>query len=843
LHSESYELVNTPNGSSVHESVADSDLEINLTQPYALSDFLATVTSWLNSAPWPNWTNAQRTGWAERGGRNVITYINEDRAEFNAALTKLKYRIAVKGPKDDKQTITWIERFTPNGGGPVVDTSLSEEVTFTGQEQYLMATQQEQGKIVDPPAQTGRIEVLVLSTRECDSPNCGPGKGTVSTGSIDVRMSLGKTASGQSAGYLMIKEDVPRSDIATPQRLGYFLDPDVQVIKDGAVLRQVSAPQTLAHVVPITYGYEVRFFGPTTNKDVNGYFIPTGQPFFTWRIESPTNNPNYLTVTQIGAGDSLVSQFAWSAPDQAWALVISNFRKEIRVWTTNGIDRTETFTVREMNDSLTYKEVRTWRQYGGVLGDLLISETIGEGGAALTTTYTYSTNPANPGSYGKVWTITRPNGAYESYAYDSTGRPTIANRLGRSEEYFYTPVDPLDNGSLETNIARTVIEKFSVHEVRRTYRSVRTNETLGIHCQTPGASWNAADNLITTNRSYFAGNLKVESSRYPDGTLRIVQTPTNYPGTRTESFGQPNATGDAVVDGTRNTTQFDGTGRITLRETVDIASGSALSRETYEYADPFGPATRVVYLDGTSASTTYGCCNATATVDRDGTLTTYTYDALDRLASTTRTGITWTNTYDAMGNVVRTTRIGTDATSMIVSSYYQSGQLMSVTRTGASGEELDRTTYGYDAHKRAVSMTDARTGTATTLGYNAADQIIAFAAPALPGIPSQSTALHYDGVGRITRAVLPDNLNLTNQFNGQGQLTKTFGVRTYPVDYAYDSQGRLANMLTSSTVGGANTGWGYHQQRGWLATKRYVNGLGPTSSSSMIGAGGASARR
>lgn len=674
---------------------------------------------------------------------------------------------------------------------------------------------------------------------------------------------------------------------------------------------------------------------------------------------------------------------------------------------------------------------------------------------------------------------TRPNGGEDLYEYDSAGRVSVAagpfvnTWQGRYTLYDYTPVDSLDNGTHNPNEARTIIEIVGSAEVRRSYRSVRTNETLLIECQTPGAAWNATNNLITTNRTYTVGGSSntVESVFYPDGTARFVSTPAFQPGvprTHTESFGQPNSGGTAIVDGTRNTTEFDGAGRITVRETVDIASGSPLSRETYEYADDFGPAMRVVYLDGTSTSTTYGCCNATASVERDGTLTTYAYDALDRLVSTMRNGITFTNTFDAMGNILRTTRLGTDGSPMIVSeatfdtagrqitstqgggttttttsfggsqvttsypdggsrtdyysqegpllstsgtaavpvsyeygveadggttrqftketrtggngdewtktyfdllgrayktvlsdtnytesfynakgqlwkvrgfdgrttllaynargeveytaidvanpdvidlagtdrvtrtvsdvsggklrtrtyffptpassnsvlistrestpdgsqatetrfgvtsgtqteylgggvqritessgsgastvSFLQEGSLLSVTRTGASGEELGRAVYGYDAHGRAVAVTDARTGTTVTNVYDEFDRLISFRTPALSGVPGQSTTLHHDGVGRMVRAVLPDGLNLTNEFGAQGQLLKTFGARTYPVQYAYDPQGRLTNMVTQSAAGAANTGWSYDPKRGWLKAKRYANAAGP----------------
>src|SRR6266496_767766 len=108
LTRDEYELITTSEGSAVYQVSESSSLDINLTVPYALSDFVDRVSAALRAAPWPDWTNATRNASAERGGRNVIDYISEDRAEFNAALTKLKYRIAVRGPQSQKHTIAWI---------------------------------------------------------------------------------------------------------------------------------------------------------------------------------------------------------------------------------------------------------------------------------------------------------------------------------------------------------------------------------------------------------------------------------------------------------------------------------------------------------------------------------------------------------------------------------------------------------------------------------------------------------------------------------------------------------------------------------------------------------------
>ncbi len=53
----------------------------------------------------------------------------------------------------------------------------------------------------------------------------------------------------------------------------------------------------------------------------------------------------------------------------------------------------------------------------------------------------------------------------------------------------------------------------------------------------------------------------------------------------------------------------------------------------------------------------------------------------------------------------------------------------------------------------------------------------------------------------------------------------------YPVEYAYDTQGRVKTMTTwqgfAASTGAAVTTWSYHTNRGWLLSKRYNDSKGP----------------
>src|SRR6266511_2868972 len=159
------------------------------------------------------------------------------------------------------------------------------------------------------------------------------------------------------------------------------------------------------------------------------------------------------------------------------------------------------------------------------------------------------------------------------------------------------------------------------------------------------------------------------------------------------------------------------------------------------------------------------------------------------------------------------------------------GRLSSVTRYSAAGSQLGQTTYGYDEHGRVKSLTDARNGT-TTYRYNNADQVISVTTPA-PGTgqAAQTTTTEFDNEGRPNKVVLADGTSVTNEYHLTGALKRTYGSRSYPVGYGYDAQGRLTIMTNWTTFSGAGERtniWTYDQYRGWLTSKHYPDGWGPS---------------
>jgi RHS repeat-associated protein len=166
---------------------------------------------------------------------------------------------------------------------------------------------------------------------------------------------------------------------------------------------------------------------------------------------------------------------------------------------------------------------------------------------------------------------------------------------------------------------------------------------------------------------------------------------------------------------------------------------------------------------------------------------------------------------------------------------FTNGRLTSVERRNSGNTLITQTTQTYDAHGRLATVVDLRTGT-TTYTYGAMDRVatVTTTAPG-NGQPAQVTTTAYDPLGRVKQMTPPDGTVVKNEYHLNGLLKKTYGTRTYPVDYTYDAQGRMKTMTTwkdfnegtgQGTSGAAVTTWNYDPHRGWLVSKRDANNQG-----------------
>ncbi len=329
----------------------------------------------------------------------------------------------------------------------------------------------------------------------------------------------------------------------------------------------------------------------------------------------------------------------------------------------------------------------------------------------------------------------------------------------------------------------------------------------------------------STSTSFFNSLGQLVRSVDPDG----VQSLYDY-----DSLGRPSVTAldldrDGVID-------FDGTDRIT-RTTRSFLTAHATTVER--------TVTETWATDNTATPSTV------ATTDR----------AVDGLRSwTTANGLTTSTTvaFDAATQTRTEITLAPDGTSSVRTLI--AGRLASEARLAVDATVLEIVFYEYDAHGRLKST--ARPTADSVLSPSASgllvthysllattsytsfddDQIHTVTTPdpdptrTGSGYDPQTITYAYDTAGRLSTTTLADTTTVTQEYFPNGQLKKTYGSRTYPQEYTYDTQGRLKTLKTwqnyANDTGAAVTTWAYDPVRGWLTSKVYPATSTSTSTSS-----------
>jgi YD repeat-containing protein len=304
-----------------------------------------------------------------------------------------------------------------------------------------------------------------------------------------------------------------------------------------------------------------------------------------------------------------------------------------------------------------------------------------------------------------------------------------------------------------------------------------------------------------TRQLYLNSKGQITKAKDPDGVQWLFQ----YDARGRLEYQVLDMNRDGVID-------FNGTDRITqIQRSVlnDASLGSDVVREE-----------RYVWgTDNSSTSTKVSTVSAS-------TAGTTAWSAIWNGASsaTTKFQITYPTT-----GTTRLTETFPNLATQVIDSI--ADRVQSITDKNSSGTQITKTSYVYDAHGRAASVTDARDGT-TTRTFNAADQVVSVTTPAPGGGGNaQTTTATYDGLGRIFRVQQPDGTYTTNLYTLKDELKQVSGAWTYPVGYGYDEQGRLTSMTNWSDFAG-NTGarvttWAYDTYRGFLTGKTYAGNAGP----------------
>jgi RHS repeat-associated protein len=619
------------------------------------------------------------------------------------------------------------------------------------------------------------LDIEACASCDAGGQSCGgPGSVSAGIGSLDLRINLGWSQVGDTAGYMYIKEGYPTNTIATPHALHYnFIRYDVQVYTNGNGLFQVKAPQGLyAIMVTNTNSYSIQLFNLTNVVAfTNGGYALTNSAMRTVAISNPSNDTNQVHVTYSDeTGIRSTYDYLWT--NSAWVLTSGNgLRKETKaeVWSQTNTVRTVTNLVQQGTATPVFQGVQRFGEYS--YGERLLAQTNGTVNVLISSnSYTAA---------GFIQQATHENGLWEDYVYDSQNRPTniFSSFLNQSfttnsNLCYLVTMDYTTNtipgsgdfGTLAPDLPRCTIKTLLGHEIARSYYVAIDGQRKDIQCVTPGASWTNSDNLVTTTTLFTNGFRRNEpmSILHPDGTVEIFQYgPIGINTTNVVLRGHPDGTGTNVDQGTIITSILNTTGQVLSKTEADVASGITISSETYLY-DYLGRLTNTTFLDGTTIGKTFDCCTLSSQQDRDGTVTTYSYDDLKRLVTTTRNGITVSNAYDAYGNI------------------------LSAVRYGTNGSPITMSTATFDDSGRQTSFIDPMSNTNQYTNY-------------------------FDGSGQLIKVTTyPDTSTRVETYAMDGSLMSVSGTAVHPVNYLYgvESDGGTQRFYTTevklSATGGTN---------------------------------------
>jgi RHS repeat-associated protein len=596
----------------------------------------------------------------------------------------------------------------------------------------------------------------------CSAGTCrlNPGAVYALGGAVNVTMGLGESLGGKGAGSLLLRGSKPDPKLTTPEGLEPFgnMDGDGNlsdiVRNSSGVLRQVLTPLCLADVVATSAtSYTVSFY-PTVNqywwKGQDGFYDTSSATAFATCTVEQVDSTNHIRVTAVNEGGSKQYDYLWSAAGQGWTLVSGDgLRVDTSSW--NAVDLVRTNAIRNALGELVYQETLHYQELPP-LGRVVNRRVIGGPGAEQTNLWFYYDNAGSDGvKYGKVKLEVEPSGFWRRYEYGTTNglvtkevsqflnaATNAADNLCRVVEF---QRDLMLTGALSTE---TRIEKLLGQEVGRSYTLVFPGETWSIQCQTPGAAWDAANNLVTvTKMSATAGfEDRPASVLHPDGTLELYAYSDFGASGSWQSVmtGEPDLAKTNIVNGTRTETWFTDMGETWSRTVYAIVPGESqdimVDADAYSH-DSFTGSYTVSHSDTRTETVQYGCCGLAWTQDRDGTQTFYVSDVLGRQVASTRLEITTSNVLDAAGNTLATVRFGTDGST--------------VTLHGAA----------YDTAGRKVRETNALNGV-TTYTYS------------------------LNGSGETVRTTTyPDTATRIETYYQDGSLKSVTGTAVFPVRYEY----------------------------------------------------------
>ncbi|HWA09836.1 MAG TPA: RHS repeat-associated core domain-containing protein [Opitutaceae bacterium] len=273
------------------------------------------------------------------------------------------------------------------------------------------------------------------------------GETTIPTarGNLNWSVGLGMNRSGVPVGSLELSINSIGSGTFSPSVLGCFAQTeDVYVTTVGGAIRQVFTPEAFVDIHPITQlgalpGFQIDFYGPDDFEgppDDDGVFEPLDSPWRTLYVQNDHDsgaNVDRLKLTR--AEGSYSESWRITRTSTSWTVADLDLSRTIAYQSStlgNG-DRQEDVTIGYVSGSTAAKTRRIYHVFDSIVGEELIQEIADPDGAALTTSYDYyyASGDAGTGNWGRLKSISKPDGSWVKYGYYGDGSSGEYGRFGQ----------------------------------------------------------------------------------------------------------------------------------------------------------------------------------------------------------------------------------------------------------------------------------------------------------------------------------------------------------------------------------------------------------------------------
>jgi RHS repeat-associated protein len=263
------------------------------------------------------------------------------------------------------------------------------------------------------------VAITVGDCPDCCA-DCGPGKNyglEADETRVEWSVEMGRGANGELIDPIRFAANAITLPSFSRNELNFTATgTDVTRVPVQGTLQQVRTPAALLNAVDITNGFELRFYKlDQVGSQVGGVWqlLAGATPYVTYRFRSDDGSnptPGVVSFTRIGSSGQEINNMVRDPASGRWSVVDPALGTRVVVVVSPNVERVEW---RDAAQSVIRKVTRTYATTIGTQREL-VAEVDGMG---RTRTWFYLTDPAYPGSAGKLNLTKDERGGWQNIAY------------------------------------------------------------------------------------------------------------------------------------------------------------------------------------------------------------------------------------------------------------------------------------------------------------------------------------------------------------------------------------------------------------------------------------------